>query len=715
MLRLEGTQPPPPNSTVRPPITILKTSEKEGQAAAAAGKGRTPEATLAARRTQRTGKDAPPKLPATSTAAVCRSTPKIGECLCWFVRMLPLLNREEGYVSSSSPPGAHCTAAKKSGESLRVPPYPVAISSAPWLTPKDAPVAWGSQPFLPDQILQKSSLDWRGIWERLGNFWFRGNLGERVDAGEVDIGDDGEEAEDDEVEIELGGVEGVVEPAAEVVVAGAGVRLAEEIGDLGCDLKVMEEGKHRHGRDFDINVALSVAETILDSETATDREAMEGKSKELGLNYKNVPLKLRQLCLEMDTLDVTRCIVGILLFATISHFNIGRSVVTNATYCPDLLTAGHDISKERIWVLNSFYSAASLEMLWIPIVDDHVAWSNQQFENLVVKMRFLSMDDPRKQVAQRFIRFVNENFSSTFHIRKEPVIISLDKQGKIIHSNAMHMMLIWDPHNIEVNDKINAWSRDILEKIQKLKSTSSMYTSEREITLWQKEKAWNLGLLLGNIDDIIKSWENHIFLYGGNDAKWVQEFTSKVMEVSSKTHSNIQLAYVGKNEMIRASIIKENKGRILTRPYHVWWFWTRLQSSFLSRINYLNATSPGGDECNDEIARGFKNLLACESESATIKGWALKGQKVIVSGNGAKMLRVMNEYQNWTKSMAPESFGEPFKDYYKMISSCSFNSHPYCALEHPTTLKETIENEKCPECSYHMQKYITFTCKHGDI
>ncbi|XP_031120375.1 protein SIEVE ELEMENT OCCLUSION B-like [Ipomoea triloba] len=300
-----------------------------------------------------------------------------------------------------------------------------------------------------------------------------------------------------------------------------------------------------------------------------------------------------------------------------------------------LITSGHDISEERIWVLNSFYSAASLEMLWIPIVDDHEAWTNEQFENLVVKMRFLSMDDPRKQIAQRFIRFVDQNFSSTFHIGKEPVIISLDKQGKIIHSNAMHMMLIWDPRNIEgqsmriqQRDNIIPFiEKEMKERTQALltycafiliqKSTSSMYTSEREITLWQKEKAWSLGLLLGNIDDIIKSWiiqENHIFLYGGNDAKWVLEFTSKVME------------------------------------------------------------------------------------SATIKGCALlsKGQKVIVSGYGVKMLRVMNGYQNWTKSMAPESFGQAFKDYYQMISSSSFNSHPYCALEHPTTLKETIENEKCP-------------------
>nr|GMD47620.1 hypothetical protein Iba_chr10eCG14690 [Ipomoea batatas] len=55
------------------------------------------------------------------------------------------------------------------------------------------------------------------------------------DPGEVNVGDDGEEVEDNEVEIEHGGVEGVVEPAAEVVVASAGVRLAEEVEDLGCD------------------------------------------------------------------------------------------------------------------------------------------------------------------------------------------------------------------------------------------------------------------------------------------------------------------------------------------------------------------------------------------------------------------------------------------------------------------------------------------------
>lgn len=62
------------------------------------------------------------------------------------------------------------------------------------------------------------------------------------DPGEVDSGDDGEEAEDDKLEVDLGGVEGVVEPAAELVVAGAGVGLPEVVGDLGSEFCVGEEG-----------------------------------------------------------------------------------------------------------------------------------------------------------------------------------------------------------------------------------------------------------------------------------------------------------------------------------------------------------------------------------------------------------------------------------------------------------------------------------------
>lgn len=65
------------------------------------------------------------------------------------------------------------------------------------------------------------------------------------DTGEVDAGDDGKEAEDDELKFRDGRLEGVIEPAAEVVVAGAGVGFPEEGGDAGGDFGVLEE---REGR-----------------------------------------------------------------------------------------------------------------------------------------------------------------------------------------------------------------------------------------------------------------------------------------------------------------------------------------------------------------------------------------------------------------------------------------------------------------------------------
>nr|GMC94550.1 hypothetical protein Iba_chr05cCG0060 [Ipomoea batatas] len=155
---------------------------------------------------------------------------------------------------------------------------PVALSRAPWLTPKDAPVGLvtrsvtcgldfteialgGFARIAAFPILQKSSLDWRkielglegnlgagpsGLFGFVGYDGFEAGYGlVKGNAGEVDVDNNGEEVEDDDVEIKLGEVEGVVELAAEVVVTGAGVRLAEVVGDFGCDLGVIEEGERR--------------------------------------------------------------------------------------------------------------------------------------------------------------------------------------------------------------------------------------------------------------------------------------------------------------------------------------------------------------------------------------------------------------------------------------------------------------------------------------
>lgn len=66
-------------------------------------------------------------------------------------------------------------------------------------------------------------------------------------AGEVSAEEDRKEAEDDEFEVGVTGLESIVEPTAEVVVAGAGGGAAEEGSNLGDCFEVVEESEGRVG------------------------------------------------------------------------------------------------------------------------------------------------------------------------------------------------------------------------------------------------------------------------------------------------------------------------------------------------------------------------------------------------------------------------------------------------------------------------------------
>ncbi|XP_031108157.1 protein SIEVE ELEMENT OCCLUSION B-like [Ipomoea triloba] len=256
---------------------------------------------------------------------------------------------------------------------------------------------------------------------------------------------------------------------------------------------------------------------------------------------------------------------------------------------------------------------------------------------------------------------------------------------------------------------------------------STPYNKERENFLWQQEANCSLDLVVGTynrsnhyIHHEIQKWfgmENYIFLYGGNDINWIREFTSKVHQLGSKIQLKVKLAYVGKNTMIRSFIDKEKMSICaFGNSYILGWFWTRLRSMFLSRICYLDSINHFDEECNDEILQGLKKLLAYKGKNTRMEGWALlsKGNKVVVCGHGAKILQVINDYEIWKENVATKGFDEAFKDHHEMLtSSSSLKSHSCCTLEYPTTLKKITENEKCPECSYLMHKFVTFTCCHG--
>nr|GMC58622.1 protein SIEVE ELEMENT OCCLUSION B-like [Ipomoea batatas] len=418
----------------------------------------------------------------------------------------------------------------------------------------------------------------------------------------------------------------------------------------------------------------------------------------------------------------------------------------NTTRVALLITQGLHISDLRIYFLKWFALGANTKLLWIPMAHDNDAsWTTedeQQFKKLRSKINFYSLNDPQRMISPQFIRFVKEQLFPYFQIGGEHIIVSLDQQGRIVHPNIMHMIQIWTYGYIEENtfgvqgiysitalvekelkketssingvipeigDMISAlvgdidhkivdWAQDIDKRIQNLIEQSTPYDKEREKFMWQQKPNCSLDLVVGThgsnirLRNEVQNWfdtEDYIFLYGGNDINWVREFTSKVHQLASKIQLKVELSYVG-------------------------WFWTRLRSMFLSRIYYLDAINHFGEENNDEILQELKKLLAYEGKNTRIEGWGLlsKGKKVVVCGHGAKILQVINEYEIWKENIATKGFDEAFKDHHEMLISSSLKSHSCCSLEYPITLNKIPENEKCPECSYLMHKFVTFTCCH---
>nr|GMD31397.1 protein SIEVE ELEMENT OCCLUSION B-like [Ipomoea batatas] len=200
-----------------------------------------------------------------------------------------------------------------------------------------------------------------------------------------------------------------------------------------------------------------------------------------------------------------------------------------------------------------------------------------------------------------------------------------------------------------IRKTIDDWRDDINMRI-KDSDSSYNYTSKNEEMLWDKE-TWNLKLLSNDkgqswyftrnydIDSWIANWtaiKYDIFFCGGNDAKCIQEFATKVQDVNSEIQVKIIFAYIGNNKKVK-SLVKSRSGYALgSNNAEYLWFWTRLQSAFLSRINYLNKTGRIEDE--DNIFLGLQKLLAYEAKSTTFGAWVLlsKGEDVVACDFGDK-------------------------------------------------------------------------------
>ncbi|KAJ0007019.1 hypothetical protein Pint_28828 [Pistacia integerrima] len=277
------------------------------------------------------------------------------------------------------------------------------------------------------------------------------------------------------------------------------------------------------------------------------------------------------------------------------------------------------------------------EVVWIPVVDRSTPWTlakQDQFKNQQLRMQWYSVYQ-HSIVDPGIIMYIKK----VWKFEKKPILVVLDPQGKVVNSNALHMLWIWG-------------------------SSAFPLTKTREVELWKQETA-KIESLAGSTYAHIPRWiaeENYIFLYGGENIYWIGEFTATANRISKDACIPLQMLYVGKSNP--KDRIRENIS-IITVQMHshsledlhlVWFFWERLESIWHSKMQLGCATE------KDPLIVGINAIVDFDKND---EGWAIfcKGSDM-VTANGELFLQILKDFDLWKTYMEDADFFAVFYHYY---------------------------------------------------
>lgn len=353
-----------------------------------------------------------------------------------------------------------------------------------------------------------------------------------------------------------------------------------------------------------------------------------------------------------------------------------------------LLISGLDITHEELYILEQAYTesrAHAYEIVWIPVVDQSTQWTDAmrlQFETLQASMPWYTVHDP-KIIRKAVIKF----FRQDWHFYGKPILVVIDPQGRVVSPNAIHMMWIWQ-------------------------SEAFPFTSAREEELWQRQ-IWNLELLVDAIDQRILEWireGKYIILYGGDNLKWIRDFTTRAKNIARDLRVPVEMVYVGKShhkDMVQklcSAIAVEQLSHCWQDPNQVWYFWTRLESMFHSKMQL--------GRMRDHSDITLQELQRLQSFDKGHEGWAIlaKGSNIVVNAHGRLALTVVEDYEKWEERAKKEGLEVAFAAYYQEL----YMKEYICSrIEFPFTARMP-DHMLCPDCRREMQKFKTFRCCHED-
>ncbi|KAI4350598.1 hypothetical protein L6164_005043 [Bauhinia variegata] len=326
-------------------------------------------------------------------------------------------------------------------------------------------------------------------------------------------------------------------------------------------------------------------------------------------------------------------------------------------------------------------------MVWLPIVEQQSGgWNDnmqRQFESLQSTMSWYSIYHP-SLVPKALIWFLRKEWK----YKTKPILVVLDRQGRVLCHNALHMMWIWGTYAFP-------------------------FTSAREEALW-REETWRLDLLVDGIDAEILNWiqeDKYVILYGSIDVDWVRKFLKEARRVGVAAQVPLEMVYVGKSNSI------EQVRRVLDTvvleklPTHywlvqsmIWFFWARLESMLFSKFQLQQADD------HDIVMQEIQKLLCYDKHDGCFI--LAKGFSILVNGLANTGLQTLMEYDMWKEQADREGYGLAFEQHYRKLHTVV--AAPCCRFEFSEAMGRIPDKLRCPECQRQMRILTTFQCRHDD-
>ena len=182
--------------------------------------------------------------------------------------------------------------------------------------------------------------------------------------------------------------------------------------------------------------------------------------------------------------------------------------------------------------------------------------------------------------------------------------------------------------------------------------------------------------------------KKYIFLYGGQDNEWIQNFSK-----SAKVLVDDPMI---KEKGISIESVPIQDDNILKR------FWNKIKNLFTSRAQRETRM--------DSVMLHIEKLISYKKKK---KEWAVLSQgSSIILISGKKMLTVLEKFDSWKQRLEEKDFQSVFIEYHKEVLKpddqiCHHMKIPYNTAKIPETME-------CSHCHRVMDTYISFKCCHND-